>query len=518
MFDLVVRDGVNPDLYVALDVETGDISLVSASTNGVAQDGKCTTVFGVSCHGSLLLEYGSATYVWMTTDSSTIATPGTPATDNTADTLNTMLLLPARIRTPLNQTTTSNSKTRRSPPGTTPWKRDMSQYGVAQRCPDFNSKMVAASNGRAGSAPNGCGPDGAWYSVLVPNLNFGGCCNTHDTCYDSCPQYFEKCNDDFLGCMLNSCNNDYDHWYSSWLLPGCYAAADLYFVAVSGKSAQQHFQKGSKQLCDCQCADSDLAICTAGAKTCQRVRGVGANDSENCGGCGFDCGSKAHCSNAQCICNPAPPTPNQCGNMCLDFLTHPRHCGGCNNVCASGYCYQGACFTPPDNSDKCYPVNAITNGDFTNELTGWSVTAGYPFTYSVSTGQTAQKKTLYMTPSQTGGFMESPWDSLTATTTLRLCPGTSYKLDFQVNVSYPNIMVSIQAGTTWVTSGAAINGLNVWSAQGPYDLPVFNAGDPGTTEADDGSLRVQLSISFFVVRDTRFHYQLTDVAVYSTGS
>jgi hypothetical protein len=522
LFDLVVRDGINPDLYVALDVNTGAISLVSSSTGGAAaQDGKCTTVFGVSCHGSLLLEFGSTTYVWTTTDSSTIATPGSPVTDNTADTLNTMLLLPARVRTPLNQTTTSTTKRRRSQPGMTPWKRDFSQYGVAQRCPNFNSNMVAVSNGRSGTAPNGCGPDGAWYSVLVPNLNFGGCCNTHDTCYDSCPDYFEKCNNDFLGCMINSCNDKYDHWYSSWLLPGCYAAADLYYIAVSGKTAQQHFQDGSKQLCDCKCADSNFAICTSGAKTCQRVRGIGANDDKNCGGCGFDCGSKAQCADAQCICKPAPPTPNQCGNVCLDFMTHPRHCGRCNNVCDSGYCYQGQCFTPPENPDKCYPVNAITNGDFSNGFAGWTITSGeYPFVYSLTTGTTASKKAVTMTMNQNQGYPEGPWDSLIARTTLRLCPGVQYKLDFQVWVNDPTTALYIRVGGTVVGTnplGEPVNGQNVWSFQGPYDLPVFNKGDAGTAEADDFSLHATLEIQFFASRDTRYAYKLTDVAVYTTG-
>ncbi len=522
MFDLVVRDGVSPDLYVAFDISTGDISLVSSSTNGIEQDGKATTVFGVSCRGSLLLQYGSTTYVWTSTDTSTIAAPGTPATGE-SDTLNTMLLLPARIRTPLNQPATTQTKRRRSQPGTTPWKRDFSQYGVAQRCPDFPNKMVATSNGRSGSAPNGCGPDGAWYSMIVPNLSFGGCCNTHDRCYDSCPDYFEKCNSDFLGCMINSCNDKYDHWYSSWLLPGCYAAADLYFIAVSGKTAQEHFQSGSKQLCDCKCADSDFAICTAGSKTCQRVRGVGNNDSKNCGGCGQDCGSRAHCENAQCLCNPVAPTPNQCGNMCLDFQTHPRHCGNCNTICPSGYCYKGACFTPPDDTDQCYPVNAITNGDFLSGLTGWTITGtDYPFTYNVGVGQNMFKRALYMSPSQngavTGGFMESPYDVLTATTTLRLCPGTAYKLDFQAwnPSSFTTLIVNV--GNTALTGEFDImSAVNVWSAQGPFDLPVFNTGDAGTTTAADGSLRVSLSIGFFIGRASSYVLKLTDVAVYSTG-
>ncbi len=478
-------------------------------------------VFGVSCRGSLLLQYGSTTYVWMATDTSTIAAPGSPAT-SASDTLNTMLLLPARIRTPFDQSVTAQTKRRRSQPATTPWKRDFSQYGAAQRCPNFQSKMVAASNGRSGSVPNGCGPDGSWYSVIVPNLSFGGCCNTHDRCYDSCPDYFEKCNSDFVKRMINSCNDNYDHWYNSWLLPGCWAAADIYFAAVSGKSAQEHFQSGSKQLCNCKCADSDFAICTAGAKVCQRVRGIGANDSKNCGGCGQDCGSRAHCENAQCLCNPVAPTPNQCGNICLDFQTHPRHCGDCNTGCLSGYCYKGACFTPPDDTDQCYPVNAITNGDFMNGLTGWTVTGTeYPFTYDVGLGQTLAKRALHMSPSQTGvtgGFIESPFDVLGAATTLHLCPGTAYKLDFQAwSPSSVTTLILTIGGRLMDGNLVPISGVNVWSAQGPFDLPVFNTGDAGTTTAADGSLSVSLSIAFFVSRVSSYVLKLTDVAVYSTG-
>ncbi len=518
LFDLVIRDGSSPDLYVALDVDTGAISLVSSSTYGVAQDGKCTTVFGVSCKGSLLLEYGSTTYVWTITDSTTVATPGTPATDNTADTLNTMLLLPVRVRTPVDLSVTASTSTKkRRSSGTTPWKRDMSQYGVAQRCPGFDSQMVAVSNGRAGSAPNGCGPDGAWYSALVPNLNFGGCCNTHDECYDSCPQYFEKCNNDFLWCMANSCNVWFDHWYDFFLLPGCYAAADLYFAAVSGGTAAGHFQDGSNKLCNCQCADSNLAICTPQGKTCQRVRGVGASDSQNCGGCGQDCGDKAYCSDAVCRCKPVPPTPNQCGNMCLDFKTHPRNCGACGNVCASGYCYQGACFTPPADTDICYPVYAVTNGDFTSGLTGWAV----PSTSTMIEGIVVEGPTSGTNALSMWGVDLSPFSktliALTAQTTLRLCPGVQYKLEFQVWALNTVAVLSIGIGDKNLVDGEEVPDESVWLPKGPYTLPIFNKGDAGTSE-DGLFLDVGLNITFSSVTKVALVYMIADVVVYSTGS
>ena len=397
----------------------------------------------------------------------------------------------------------------------------MSQYGVAKRCPDFDSQMVAVSNGRAGTKPNSCGPDGAWYSVLVPNLNFGGCCTTHDECYDSCPQYFEKCNNDFLGCMTNSCNNWYDHWYSFYLLPGCYAAADLYYAAVSGDKAAAHFQDGSGDLCNCQCADSNLVICSATGKTCQRVRGVGASDSQNCGGCGWDCGNNAMCSNAVCRCKPAPPTPNQCGNLCLDFKTHPRNCGACGNVCASGYCYQGACFTPPADIDICYPVNAITNCDFTNGLTGWSTLSAGHFLEvpSVDVGQTPLKKALSLTGlwQPIGTDLWNSERGVTVSTTLRLCSGVQYKLDFSMYTETSDASFSVNLGGKTIVDFQKILYTGTWLSKGPYTLPVFNTGDDGTSE-DGLFLDVALHIFFWGETWPAWPLsKLTDFAVYSTG-
>ncbi|KAK3307278.1 uncharacterized protein B0T15DRAFT_484445 [Chaetomium strumarium] len=492
-FDLVLQDGSNPDLYVALDVATGDVSLVPSSIKGKLQDGKCTTVFGVSCKGSLVVEYGSTSYVWTAANSSTIAAPGIPPANMTSP-LNTMVILPTRLQTPLDhQSASRRAKVRRALA-----RRDHAQDGSAPRCPNFPyGSVTAVSNGHSPSPPNGCGPDGAWYTALIPNLDFGGCCNNHDTCYDRCSEWFGGCNGVFHSCMRDQCANKYNHWYNSWLRPGCYAAAGIYYFAVSGESAQQHFPDGSREDCACVCADPNKAMC-ATATTCQQVRGAGANDSNNCGGCGRSCGPKGMCRDGVCVCRPEPPTPNQCGTTCLSFLSHPRNCGRCGNVCASGYCYQGACFTPPAVPDRCYPVEAVQNGDFGAGTTApWSVP---PDSVAGDLSGTA----LGNLPSSQGGpptaliITSNPFvgagAGMAISQTVRLCPGVQYQLDFQLWSTLP-LPVSISLGGRVVASDAQIQSSGVWLAQGPFDLPVLNEGDAGTAAGAKFFLETELVIS-----------------------
>lgn len=52
---------------------------------------------------------------------------------------------------------------------------------------------------------------------FVPDWNFGGCCDNHDTCYDDCRDgLFESCND-FHGCMRNA-REEYDHWWEFYVI------------------------------------------------------------------------------------------------------------------------------------------------------------------------------------------------------------------------------------------------------------------------------------------------------------
>lgn len=39
----------------------------------------------------------------------------------------------------------------------------------------------------------------------VPELGFHDCCIQHDICYSDCGQTAKACNDDFLGCMISTC-------------------------------------------------------------------------------------------------------------------------------------------------------------------------------------------------------------------------------------------------------------------------------------------------------------------------
>jgi hypothetical protein len=68
---------------------------------------------------------------------------------------------------------------------------------------------------------------------------------------------------------------------------------------------------------------------------------------EQCGSCDVQCpADKPLCGQVgggyacQPMCEPADEL---CSGSCTDLDNDPAHCGSCNNVCESGYCFQGAC-------------------------------------------------------------------------------------------------------------------------------------------------------------------------------
>jgi hypothetical protein len=180
---------------------------VEQSIGAVAVGGKVTTIFGVTCKGYLTVQKGTTTYVWKATeDGNTKAEPGEPSK-------NGIVLLPAEGRTPDPDGVPAPTPTavrRRGYYG-------MGQEGGAPRCPNTPREVWPRIRaGARGENPNGCGPANG--IDLVPDWNFGGCCNNHDNCFDNCnDKTFERCNVEFQWCMHDACRRDYSSWYNSWV-------------------------------------------------------------------------------------------------------------------------------------------------------------------------------------------------------------------------------------------------------------------------------------------------------------
>ena len=70
------------------------------------------------------------------------------------------------------------------------------------------------------------------------------------------------------------------------------------------------------------------------------------NDPKNCGSCGFNCQPAQVCWEGQCVLD-CPDHLTRCGQQCVDPMTDPDHCGGCDQACefenAAATCVNGAC-------------------------------------------------------------------------------------------------------------------------------------------------------------------------------
>ena len=133
------------------------------------------------------------------------------------------------------------------------------------------SKGITPSN-------NGCGPEGGFHGIdLVPDFNFGSCCDKHDTCFGTCSETFSSCNNEFLSCAVGRCLADF------FLVPklalACSNIALFYYGAISvgGGSA---FRAATEKHCECKCDDPALTACDDKCINTQ-------NDPENCGKCFF---------------------------------------------------------------------------------------------------------------------------------------------------------------------------------------------------------------------------------------
>jgi hypothetical protein len=228
------------------------------------------------------------------------------------------------------------------------------------------------------------------------------------------------------------------------MFPGCIATANFYWVFVSSPLGVDAFYTANKERCVCPCPNpalQDMCLLNNDEVECRVVR---ANDNNNCGGCGWRCPYKTHCSSGRCVCDD-----HQCGNTCLNLNNNPNNCGACGKVCASGFCYQGRCYEPPEEPDVCIPGEAFRNGRFANgNSTGWSTSANVQtgvMDFDVAIGIPDPLKTssapyiIQVTP--TDQTMQQPHDlhMVDLVTELRVCPGVAYDFRALVRLNSFNI-------------------------------------------------------------------------------
>ena len=136
---------------------------------------------------------------------------------------------------------------------------------------------------------------------------------------------------------------------------------------------------------------------------------------------------------------------------------------------------------------RCYPVSPVQNGDFSKGSDSWNLSANLlSATASVPVLGTAPSKYLQLNMLGSG--------TASISQTVHMCAGAQYKLDFQLYVNSKTATVTVSLGGRTVSSTPFTNQY-YWVAQGPYTLPVFNAGDAGTTQGDNHFLDVDLTIS-----------------------
>ncbi|KAH8662393.1 hypothetical protein BX600DRAFT_498931 [Xylariales sp. PMI_506] len=480
-YDLLVSTGDGSLLYVAADTSSGDVVTSSSShASGVI----LTSIFSVSCQGQLQVTIDAARYIWKVGDDqvNTILVAGIQ------DTNNTMVVIPSAPPPTATSGDPASPDARRR-------KRINYEGGQCPRCPNSPPELVATpAPGARGPEFNGCGTGAT--SSLIPQLVFGGCCNNHDLCFDDClGGYFETCNSDFSNCMENACASNYPWLAHPWDRAVCETAAKLYAWTVStflGKmafyeanyfdsSVANNPSRGKEQTGRCECfCGSPNHFCNGACVSSY------LNDVNNCGSCGMHCEPNAICQNGNCFCpydiltdinhcgscavacapwlkckNGMCSCPaDQCGNLCVDFQNHPRNCGSCGNVCASGYCYQGQCVTPPQG--VCNPGNVITDGDFVNGTAAWTVE---PSTWDGSIGQGINYPATDIFPQFTHWTslatvtMNYPTSTLALIQNITICPGHLYELTFSIGYTSlcPSLSWAAYAAGQTIGSGSLSN-------------------------------------------------------------
>lgn len=192
LYDLVTGTGATKQ-YVALKGTAGEVVFTSTSTKGAVVGRLITTLFSLTCNGHLTIQQGTTTYVWKGTDDGTLMTVGAAGNEGI-------------VALPKDGMTKPSGNAARSLS-----RRGKAQSGGAPRCKNSPNEVIAVlkQNPRPNN-PNGCGSANG--IDMVPDWNFGRCCDGHDNCYDDCGATFEQCNDNFHDCMHGKCWDILDGW------------------------------------------------------------------------------------------------------------------------------------------------------------------------------------------------------------------------------------------------------------------------------------------------------------------
>jgi hypothetical protein len=104
--------------------------------------------------------------------------------------------------------------------------------------------------------------------------------------------------------------------------------------------------------------------CPSGQSACGAACVNLTSSASNCGACGVTCPTGISCSHGQCACPggeevingrcQCPSGETLCGGSCVNTATDPSNCGGCGNVCSTGY---PVCGEVVNSSIYCCPVD-----------------------------------------------------------------------------------------------------------------------------------------------------------------
>ncbi|MBI2378032.1 MAG: hypothetical protein HYV07_28785 [Deltaproteobacteria bacterium] len=94
--------------------------------------------------------------------------------------------------------------------------------------------------------------------------------------------------------------------------------------------------------------DAETMSCAAPREVCGSRCINRLSDPDHCGGCNHPCTGGSFCSNGECT-STCGAGLKACDGTCVDVATERLHCGDCDKPCANGLeCRSGSCFCPGD--------------------------------------------------------------------------------------------------------------------------------------------------------------------------